>query len=590
MRRLLITSVVVSAAGSLSCKANFPPPEATADTLTAEQRRELCSWYVESVPPQCEKQDSCSMLPSGAPPDCNAAEDRVKTCLDRFDDFAASKVGDIQACAKSLTAQDCNPSNHQECEAFLATATIGKPDTESDDIAARGSSLTVTPPAAQLQQRPATEAAARALREARELPSAADLGCAFGPGALPIETVGAIDDRGEPIPLGEDIPIQYVFVFMLENRSFDHALGRFRDYLQEVVGRDPATDSRLRPFTGPDAPDGIDVPGTPYELLSSADQAAADADFTPTDAAHTQAAWNPITAGEPVTLASDKHYWHRAALNCLSDVNHDWWGAHLQWNVGRMDGFFQSNRDYWEGGSPDVGKVGSPYLSGDRAMSYYDESDLPFYYWLADTFAIGDRYFSSVIGPTFVNRDYLYAATSRGLTSNASQDFAGGPFSAYRYAGDQPASPATGVNTIYDALAKAEVGYTQYVRGRYTIGHVAKWATWYGGTIPGPWQTEKYSFDYDGLLDRGLANYVSAENSALLARIRAGDDPAAIRPQGKLFPINFIDPDVVEDVNGEDEHPPGEPQMGQRLAYWLVSIILGSPEVWKRSAIIIHYD
>jgi len=47
-------------------------------------------------------------------------------------------------------------------------------------------------------------------------------------------------------------------------------------------------------------------------------------------------------------------------------------------------------------------------------MSFYNERHIAFYYALAETFSIDDRYFCSVLGPTFPNRSYLMAATSFG--------------------------------------------------------------------------------------------------------------------------------------------------------------------------------
>ena len=52
-------------------------------------------------------------------------------------------------------------------------------------------------------------------------------------------------------------------------------------------------------------------------------------------------------------------------------------------------------------------------------MTYYTKDDLPFMYWAAENFAIGDRYFASVPGPTFPNREYLYAGTSWGETTTS---------------------------------------------------------------------------------------------------------------------------------------------------------------------------
>jgi phospholipase C len=50
----------------------------------------------------------------------------------------------------------------------------------------------------------------------------------------------------------------------------------------------------------------------------------------------------------------------------------------------------------------------------DQTMAFYNQSEIPFYYNLAQNFAIDDRYFASVLGPTFPNRSYLLAATSFG--------------------------------------------------------------------------------------------------------------------------------------------------------------------------------
>src|SRR5436189_6040184 len=64
--------------------------------------------------------------------------------------------------------------------------------------------------------------------------------------------------------------------------------------------------------------------------------------------------------------------------------------------------------------------------TGSRTMGWYDRKDLPFYYGLYSTFAISDRYFSSVLSQTFPNRFFLLAGTSFGhirndLPANANQ-------------------------------------------------------------------------------------------------------------------------------------------------------------------------
>src|SRR5690349_13950924 len=53
-------------------------------------------------------------------------------------------------------------------------------------------------------------------------------------------------------------------------------------------------------------------------------------------------------------------------------------------------------------------------LEGKRAMGYYTDEDLPYYYFMASNFATSDRWFSPVMAESQDNRMYLMAATSAG--------------------------------------------------------------------------------------------------------------------------------------------------------------------------------
>src|SRR6266542_4002939 len=55
-------------------------------------------------------------------------------------------------------------------------------------------------------------------------------------------------------------------------------------------------------------------------------------------------------------------------------------------------------------------------------MGYWSEDDLPFYYGLARTFPLADRWFSSCLGPTFPNRRFLIAGTAHGLIDDSPYD------------------------------------------------------------------------------------------------------------------------------------------------------------------------
>src|SRR5262249_5781687 len=83
---------------------------------------------------------------------------------------------------------------------------------------------------------------------------------------------------------------------------------------------------------------------------------------------------------------------------------------------------------------------------GTRAMGYYDETDLPYYYELATQFATSDMFFSPVLSGTINNRMYLFTGTSFGHVHP-----------------DDP-RPPTGwpQPTIFQALNKAGISWRYY--------------------------------------------------------------------------------------------------------------------------------
>ncbi len=227
---------------------------------------------------------------------------------------------------------------------------------------------------------------------------------------------------------------------------------------------------------------------------------------------------NPTAAGAPVLF-------HHDTQRCIEDVAHGWNSVHRQYNNGRMDGFVTTN-------DPD----------GERGLTFFDQSDIPFYYGLATTFAIGDRYFCSLLGPTGPNRMYLMAGTSFGLAHNTliSQDTRNTP-----------------VGHLFGSLDAAGIAWKDYAGGARMLGF----------------------FPYYGIV-RGATrnNYGTIED---LHR-----DLAA----GTLPPVTIVEPNYQGD-GGErvDEHPPGIPMNGERFVERIVRSLMGSP-LWRRSALFLVYD
>jgi phospholipase C len=106
---------------------------------------------------------------------------------------------------------------------------------------------------------------------------------------------------------------------------------------------------------------------------------------------------------------------HDAHLCVFPDLDHSWVGTHHEINFddpnnslhGSNDGFLKEN-DLTE--QIDTGES----ATDDDTMGFYTQADLPYYYGLATTFAVDDRYFSSVPAQTMSNRLYELAGTSFG--------------------------------------------------------------------------------------------------------------------------------------------------------------------------------
>ncbi|HWJ40556.1 MAG TPA: alkaline phosphatase family protein, partial [Candidatus Limnocylindrales bacterium] len=186
---------------------------------------------------------------------------------------------------------------------------------------------------------------------------------------------------------GDVHKVKHVIIIMQENHSFDNYLGAL-------------------PY----------APGSPYHggACKNSDHSCVDGLTCSFDLSGNLNCTNSNLDddGSTVTSFHDSNY-------CPGpDLDHGWPASHHEANFSDPanallstlnDGFVLEN-DITE--QPD-----SSEPDADDTMGYYTQDDLPFYYQLAQTFAIDDRYFCSVVGPTFPNRSYEMAATSFGHTT-----------------------------------------------------------------------------------------------------------------------------------------------------------------------------
>ena len=114
-------------------------------------------------------------------------------------------------------------------------------------------------------------------------------------------------------------------------------------------------------------------------------------------------ATNSDASGTPI-----RAFHMTSACQLKDQPSQAWTASHTALNDGQMDGFVRA--------------------SGPVAMGYWDESDLPFYYGLARTFALSTRWFGSTLCQTYPNRRFLMAGTAAGIIStDANAIFAPAP-------------------------------------------------------------------------------------------------------------------------------------------------------------------
>jgi phospholipase C len=198
---------------------------------------------------------------------------------------------------------------------------------------------------------------------------------------------------------------------------------------------------------------------------------------------------------------------------CLeADPPHQGAAMKAAYDGGKMDGFVKN-----------AAKNGS---NGHYVMGYYNKTDLPFYHWLASTFAIGDRYFASTLGGTWANRDYMYAATSDGVTDTG--------------------QATIDVPTVFDAMDGAQVSWGVYSDGGPRQSCIG-WTKSHKGF-------HNFTLFLDQLAD------------------------------GSLPSVAFVDPSGVQ-----DEHPAHDVQGGEKWARKIYDAAVASP-LWNELAIVYTYD
>jgi len=221
---------------------------------------------------------------------------------------------------------------------------------------------------------------------------------------------------------------------------------------------------------------------------------------------------NPDTDGSPVHPYLLKSY-------CVRDTEHGWNASWKAWNEGKNDQFVLLNH----------GKR----RDGARAMGYYEQKDMPFYYSIANNFAVADRFFASVLGPTYPNRFYLLTGTSFGHIRNKFPK----PFKEFTQ------------KTIFETLNENGVSWKYY-----------------------------YS-DLHMLLLFQKLYWKNLKNIAPISQFKRD------MRKGRMPQVVFLESSVIMG----DEHPPFNFQISQYFVAKRIKELMLS-KYWKKSALFLVYD
>jgi phospholipase C len=195
------------------------------------------------------------------------------------------------------------------------------------------------------------------------------------------------------------------------------------------------------------------------------------------------------------------------------DPDHSWEGGRFQLDGGKLDGFARGVND-------------------EFAIGYYAEDDLPFIPEAARSFTTYDRFFCSLLGPTYPNRLYMHSGQSFGQIENRLE-----------------LHPDKTIFAALDAIG---------VSNRYFYSDLPVTALF---GAPGVARSGKVAEYYERCAD------------------------------GTLPAVSFVDPVFAGEEEGTsgDEHPHGDVRTGQAFMSDVVHAFMESPH-WKRGALFIVYD
>jgi phospholipase C len=245
---------------------------------------------------------------------------------------------------------------------------------------------------------------------------------------------------------------------------------------------------------------------------------------------------NPIDGAHMVAF-------HEGSFAGSTDTgSQNWNDTHRQVNGGAMDGFARTGRG---------------------SMGYWDEPDLPFYYSLAKTFTLANRWFGSAPCQTYPNRRFLMAGTASGTISTDISQINKFP-------------PANG--TIWDQLSKHGISWKNYFSDAPSTAIIAS------SLLRHPLNLARIEQFY---LDAALGTLpaVSLVDSTFAA---ITGEATGLLGQVPVPTFGSLGEDLLS-ITSESEENPQDIQLGESFVARIVNAVMHGPK-WKRTLLIWFYD
>jgi phospholipase C len=247
--------------------------------------------------------------------------------------------------------------------------------------------------------------------------------------------------------------------------------------------------------------------------------------------------------GEPVNwnpIGNERMYaYHQAGEDGATNTgSQNWNDSHEQINHGAMNGFART---------------------GPGSMGYYTEDDLPFYYSLARTFTLANRWFCSVPAQTYPNRRFLMAGTASGVVSTD--------------IGTVGVSPAAG--TIWDRLSAHNIGWKNYFTDLPTTAIIDSTVTSHPSNYA---RIEEFYAD------------AAAGNLPSVSLVDCDYGAVTGEVGGQLSAPTFgSTPGAVVNTTAESEENPQNVQLGEAFGSRVVNAVMSGP-AWHRTLLLWTYD